>query len=90
VVREALPGKFLATEGRFPPLLPRMEIVLAEAGTDGCRLTWRMFSRNDNLIVRYALLPLAARVMDKRAKAGVAALKKRLEGDPMPGAGTTE
>ena len=88
-VREIRANRFFATEGKFPPLMPRMEILLNETGSNSCELTWRMFSRNDNLIVRYALLPLARRVMRKRADIGVASLKKRLEGDSVPGAGAT-
>ncbi len=78
-VREVRGHNFFATEGRFPPLMPRMEIALAEIGMNSCELTWRIFSRSNSLIVRYTLLPLARRVMDKRAALGVAALKKRLE-----------
>ncbi len=79
VVREVRGHTFFATEGRFPPLMPRMEIELHETGTNSCQLTWRMFSRSNSLIVRYILLPLARRVMGKRAALGVAALKQRLE-----------
>lgn len=78
-VHEVRGNHFFATQGRFLPLLPRMEISLDETGTNSCQLTWRMFSRSNSLIVRYLLLPLASRVMDQRAALGVAALKKRLE-----------
>lgn len=78
-VREVRRDQFFATEGRFPPLMPRMEIELRETGPNSCELTWRMFSRNNSWIVLYTLLPLARRVMDKRASLGVAALKKRWE-----------
>ena len=79
-VREVRGHHFFATEGRFAPLMPRMEIALTETETNSCALTWRMFSRNNNLFVKYIVLPLAGRVMDKRAAVGVAALKKRMEG----------
>ncbi|OGB25993.1 MAG: polyketide cyclase [Burkholderiales bacterium RIFCSPLOWO2_02_FULL_57_36] len=88
-VREVRGNRFFATEGKFPPLMPRMEISLSEAEMNSCELTWRIFSRNNNLIVRHALLPLARRVMRKRAESGVAALKKRLEGDTASHAGAT-
>lgn len=78
-VREVRRDQFFATEGLFPPLMPRMEIELHETGPSSCELTWRMFSRSNSRIVRYTLLPLARRVMDKRASLGVAALKKRWE-----------
>lgn len=79
VVREVRANSFFATEGRFRPLLPRMEIAVNEMSADSCELTWRMFSRNRNPIVRHALVPLARHVMNKRAETGVAALKKKLE-----------
>ena len=79
-VREVRGHTFFATEGRFPPLMPRTEVVLNATGTNSCELTWRMFSRSNSLIVQYTLLPLARRVMGKRAALGVVALKKRLEG----------
>jgi hypothetical protein len=78
-VREVREGHFFATEGRLPPLMPRMEIELRGVAAGSCDLTWRMFSRSDNAIVKYALLPLAKRLMEKRAALGVAALKKHME-----------
>ena len=78
-VREVRGHQFFATEGRFPPLMPRMEITLLEAEANSCELTWRIFSRSNNPITRYMVLPLARRVMGKRAAVGVAALKKRME-----------
>ncbi len=78
-VREVRGHTFFATEGRFPPLWPRMEITLAAAQENSCALTWQIFSRSNSVIVRYILLPLAGRVMGKRAALGVAALKQRLE-----------
>ena len=78
-VREVRGHQFFATEGRFLPLLPRMEITLDEAVSSSCELTWRIFSRSRNLAVQYFVLPLARRVMDQRATLGVAALKGRLE-----------
>lgn len=80
-VREVRGTQFFATEGKFPPLLPRMEIGLEETGADSCQLTWRMFSRNRSPIARFLLLPLSRRVIDRRAAQGVVALKKRLEAD---------
>ncbi len=85
-VKESRSPHFFATEGRLPPLLPRMEIALAEAAPGSCELTWRMFSRNTSPAVRYLLLPMARRVMGARAGAGVQALKLRLEaGAAVPG-----
>lgn len=70
---------FFATQGRLVPLLPRMEISLMETGSHSCQLSWRMFSRSNNPLVRYALVPLARRVMGQRASVGLAALMKVLE-----------
>ena len=79
-VREARAPGFFATEGRFLPLLPRMEISLLATAPHSCELTWRMFSRSQSLAVRCLLLPLARRVMRQRADQGLAALKARMEG----------
>lgn len=78
-VREVRPCRSFVTEGRFAPLLPRMELGFADrdGGTD---FTFRMFSRNDSPLVRRLLLPWAARVLQRRAALGVARLKARLEG----------
>lgn len=78
-VKESRSPHFFATEGRLLPLLPRMEITLAEAAPGSCELTWRMFSRSASPAVRYLLLPMARRVMAARAGAGMQALKRRLE-----------
>lgn len=81
-VRQALAPAFFATEGRFKPLLPRMEISLAQVAEQTCMLTWRMFSRNNSPGVRYLLLPLARLVMRRRAAQGLDALKLRMEEAP--------
>lgn len=78
-VREVREGHFLATESRFPPLMPRMEMELRETGEGSCELTWRMFSRTNNGILKYTLIPLAKRIIRRRAVLGVAALKVRME-----------
>lgn len=83
-VRDARAPHFLATEGQFRPLLPRMEIALQTTGAQTCTVTWRMFSRNGSAAVRYLLLPLARRVMRRRAAHGLAALKQRMEQGPAP------
>lgn len=75
---------FFATEGQFPPLLPRMEITLDQTAVGSCELTWRIFSRSRNLLIRHLLLPMVRRVMDKRATLGVATLKARMEEDFEP------
>ncbi|MEW6706366.1 MAG: SRPBCC family protein [Pseudomonadota bacterium] len=79
-VREAQPATRFVTEGRLTPLLPRMELGFAAHGDQACEFTFRMFSRSGSPAVRWLLLPLARRVLRRRAAAGVAALKRRLEG----------
>ena len=79
VVRESQPHQFFATEGKFPPLLPRMEVEFAPGEGGSCDLTWRMFSRNRGLVFRFTMLPLARRVMRKRAAIGLKRLGKKLE-----------
>ncbi len=79
VVRESQPCQFFATEGKFPPLLPRMEVEFAPGEGGSCDLTWRMLSRNRGLVFRFTLLPLARRVMRKRATIGLKRLAKKLE-----------
>lgn len=78
-VREVLPGRFFASEGAFPPLLPRMEMVFVTQGERRCRMTWRMFSRNRGRLAGWTLVPLARAIMARRAEQGLRALKQRLE-----------
>lgn len=81
-VREAQAGRRFVTEGKFPPLMPRMEVEFSERGPGACSITWRMFSRNASPLLGLTLLPLARRVMRKRAAEGVKELKRRLEYAP--------
>ncbi|GAB3541658.1 hypothetical protein GCM10027343_12460 [Noviherbaspirillum agri] len=82
VVREAEAGRRFVTEGKLSPLMPRMEVTFSPVAVASCQLTWRMYSRNNGGFVRLALLPLARRVMRKRAAAGVKRLKRHLEQSP--------
>ncbi len=70
--------RFFATEGALKPLLPRMEMRFVPDG-DGTRLEWQMLSRSRSRLVRRLLLPLARRVMQPRAEAGLHRLKALLE-----------
>lgn len=78
-VKDAQPNKLFVTEGEFPPLMPRMEIVFQATGADSCDVTWRMFSRNDSFLIKATLIPLAKSVMRKRAAIGMKQLKEKLE-----------
>lgn len=78
-VKEAIEHRRFVTEGRFPPLLPRMEMLFDVAGRDSTRVTWRMYSRSRSRLVQLLLVPLARRVMQRRADAGLAKLGALLQ-----------
>jgi hypothetical protein len=78
-VVEADSPKRLATEGELPLLLPRMEIEVDDIGENSCEVRWRMLSRNEVVLVRLAVLPVARWLMGRRATAGLRNLKQRLE-----------
>lgn len=78
-VMESIPNRLLVTEGALAPLLPRMEIRFQGVDPQSCRVTWKMFSRNNGVWARFALVPLARRVMGRRATAGMERLKETLE-----------
>lgn len=80
VVEVASPS-WIVTEGALPTVLPRMEIGFREAGPDRCEVEWRMFSRTTSGFARWTILPLARRLMTRRAQAGTHRLKRRLETD---------
>lgn len=78
-VKEAELNRLLVTEGALPPLMPRMEIRFSPINEDRCTITWRMHSRSKGLLARFMMVPLARRVMRKRAAVGISRLKKSLE-----------
>ncbi|MET8776705.1 SRPBCC family protein [Nocardia sp. NPDC004654] len=78
-IEEANPPHRLVTEGNLPLLLPRMEIDLESAGPETCTIRWRMFSRKDNPVARWLVLPLARRTMRGRADAALRNLARRLD-----------
>jgi hypothetical protein len=77
-VVEADSPKRLVTEGDLPLLLPRMEIEFEDIGENSCVVRWRMLSRNKTALVRFAVLPVARRLVGRRATAGLRNLKQRL------------
>lgn len=79
VVKEAEHDRSLTTESAFPPLLPRMQIRFKALTADSCQVQWQMFSRNQGLLAKLTIIPLARGVMRPRAVIGLAALKKKLE-----------
>lgn len=78
-VKEARPAQRFVTEGRLAPLLPRMEIALDAQGPARTRIDWAMYSRSRSALVRWLLLPLARRTLQRRADSGLARLKTQLE-----------
>ncbi|TJY55179.1 SRPBCC family protein [Sinimarinibacterium sp. CAU 1509] len=78
-VVDARPNQRLVTEGAFLPLLPRMEIDFEPTAAHACRIRWRMFSRNTHPLMRATLIPLTRRIMQRRARLGIARLKIRLD-----------
>lgn len=78
-VTDAVAPRRIATHGDLRPLLPRMEMDFVHTGPDTCEVRWRMMSRNENLLAALTVLPVAARVMRRRAKAGLRNLKLHLE-----------
>lgn len=78
VVEVTRPSR-IVTEGTLATVLPRMEIGFRDAGPGQCDVDWRMFSRTTSGFARWTILPLARRLMTRRAQAGMRRLKHRLE-----------
>lgn len=78
-VKESIRFERFVTEGRFLPLLPRMEVVIANSGENEISLQWSMYSRSDSMAVKILLLPLVKKTMQKRANIGSVRLKRLLE-----------
>lgn len=79
-VVEVEPGTRLVTEGTLASVLPRMEILCRHTAPGVCEVRWRMFSRRTSGWSRFIVLPLARRVMTRRARRGLQVLKRHLEG----------
>ena len=78
VVEVASPSR-IVTEGTLASVLPRMEIVFRPTSPGACTVEWRMWSRRTSGLSRFIVLPLARRLMTRRARQGLQALKRRLE-----------
>lgn len=79
-VVEVEPGTRIVSEGTLASVLPRMEIVCRQTAPGVCEVRWRMFSRRTSGWSRFIVLPLARRVMTRRARRGLQVLKRHLEG----------
>lgn len=78
-VAESIENQRFVTEGDFVPLLPRMEIFIAELSETEILVKWSMFSRNRNKLVQVLILPLAKRIIQQRANIASDRLKQLLE-----------
>ncbi|WOB09859.1 SRPBCC family protein [Piscinibacter gummiphilus] len=78
-VVEVEPGTRIVTEGTLASVLPRMEIVCRQTAPGACEVVWRMFSRRTTGWSRFIVLPLARRLMTRRARQGLQVLKQHLE-----------
>ncbi|MEV0685342.1 SRPBCC family protein [Nocardia sp. NPDC050378] len=70
-VLEACPPVRLVTERDLALLLPCMELDLEGVDAENCVIRWRMYSRQRNRLLRWTLLPMAARTIRRRAQAGL-------------------
>ena len=84
VVEVAAPFR-IVTEGTLASVLPRMEITFRQTSPGACEVAWRMVSRRTSGLSRFIVLPLARRLMTRRARQGLQSLKRRLE-SPGPAA----
>lgn len=75
-VVESLRGQRFVTEGKFPPLMPKMEVSFTRKSDDACDVHWRMYSRNNHPLFKVLMLPIAKSIMGKRAQTGVSKLKR--------------
>jgi len=83
-VAEVDPPRRFVTEGALAILMPRMEVEFLDAGSNACRMQWRMLSRSIAPISRWTILPLARLTMQKRADAAMRRLKMKLEAGNAP------
>ncbi len=77
VVESVFPSRFV-TEGRFPPLHPRMEMTLEPLPDGGTRLRWRFMSRNRSPIGRLLVRLLLRPAMSRRSRVAARRLTARL------------
>lgn len=78
-VIEATAPNRIVTHGDMRPILPRMEMEFVQTGQNDCEVHWRMMSRNENRLATCTVLPVAGRVMRRRAQVGLRNLKRQLE-----------
>ncbi len=57
-VTDCIADGFFATEGAFPPLMPRMGVRSVATDAPGCTVRWRMYSRSTSSVARYTITAL--------------------------------
>lgn len=77
-VVDLVQNETFVTEGKFPPVMPRMEVRFRKTNVNQCEVAWRMFSRNKSTAFRFLVLPVVTLIMSKRAEQGVAKIKSLL------------
>lgn len=77
-VVESVANQKFVTEGKLPPLMPRMEVTFQKTGDRRCDVEWRMFSRNNSHLFRLVGLPMVRSIMGSRARQGAATIKEIL------------
>lgn len=78
-VAESIRNQRFVTEGNLIPILPRMDIFIAELNEQEILVKWSMFSRSPNKLVQLLLLPSVKRLMQQRADVASVRLKQILE-----------
>ncbi|MDF1733788.1 MAG: SRPBCC family protein [Minwuia sp.] len=81
VVESVPPARFV-TEGRFPPLHPRMEMTLAPGGDGGTTLRWRFMSRNRSRLGRLLISLVIRPALRKRSRIAAQRLSAHLSALP--------
>lgn len=78
-VVQSKPQELFVTEGKFPPLHPRMEVRLRQLAQNQTELRWIFSSRAQSALGRLVVRALGKRDVLKRSTQGMAALKEILE-----------
>lgn len=79
IVKRSDENEIFVTEGDVPPILPRMTVNFYKISENKTMVTWKMESRNDNLLMKSLILPIFGKEMAKRANKGMENLKYLLE-----------
>ena len=78
-VKESKKNSLFVAQGNYTPLLPQMTVTFSESSHDTTLVHCRMDGRNENIVSRLFLLPLARIIMGSRTHTGLNKLKYNLE-----------